>query len=453
MKSALRSLLIPLTLLPASSFGSPSAMPPLTLQDAVTEALRGSPKLEHAKAAFEEQKWKKTETLSGFLPTVQITGNRFFAKRFQYNDISLAPGAPLAHVPLIFPTTSAVLSASIPIFDGFQNVRRYSAASLSSDAAQNESDWNEFQISEEVRLQFAEALTAQKLEAVAEQNVETLTDHLDQVNKTRKGGMATQYDVLRVEVQLNEARSELLKSKDDVILSRQKLLLVIGKSAAEDLREVSGELEIPDAAAVQKLKFEARSERKDLIALGMRADAANRNELAASAYWVPKISLGAEYILYNNLTDGLSDWDQYRAAWNAGVFVTWNLFDGMTSISRSKQAIYQKIQVEKQLEGARLQAPNDFEFWKRRYLYSAALYDAKLSDVKKGEESVRLAKAAMNAGVRTNSEVLDAELDLFRARAGLVNSLRGSAEAKIKLELAVGKLIPTRLNSPTATRF
>lgn len=452
MKPALRPLLLPLSLLPLLSLGAASTPSSLSLTEALGEALRESPNLGRTKAASEEQRWKRTEALSGFLPTLQLTGNRFFTKRFQYNDISLAPGAPPAHVPGIFPTTSAMLSASIPVFDGFQNFRHYSAASLSSKAAESEYDWNEFQILEEVRLQFTEALTAKKLEAVAEQNVETLKDHLDQVNKTRKGGMATQYDVLRVEVQLNEAESELLKAKDDVILSRQKLLLVIGKSASEDNRVVTGDLDIPDAATIQALTFESRSERKDLAALALRADAANKIEGAASAYWVPKISLGAQYILYNNVTDGLADWDQYRAAWNAGIFMTWNLFDGMTSISRSKQAVYHKVQVEKQLESARLQAPNDFEFWKRRYLYSAALYSAKLSDVKKGEESVRLAKAAMKAGVGTNSEVLDAELDLFRARAGLVNSLRGSAEAKIKLELAIGKLIPTRLNSAIVQR-
>ncbi|MBC7384582.1 MAG: TolC family protein [Cryobacterium sp.] len=422
----------------------------LSLNDAVSEALGTSPVVGQAKAAMEEQSWKQTESLSGFLPTVQISGSHLFTKRYQYTDL-VFNGSPTS-IPGIIPTTSAALSASIPIFDGFANISRYRAAAQLGEAAHNDADWTNFRIEEETKLHYAEALTAVKLELVAQQNVETLTDHLDQVNKTRRGGMATQFDVLRVEVQLNEAQSELLRSKDDVVLTRQKLLLTLGREASEDNREIEGNLEVPDAQTIASLKLEDRMQRKDLAALALRSQAANLSESASAAYWIPKISLGAQYILYNNLSDGFSDWNRYREAWNTGVFMTWTLFDGMTSIARSKTSIAQRVQVEKQLESARLQAPNDFEFWKRRYLYSATLYQAKVSDVKKGEESIRLAKAAFKAGVRTNSEVLDSELDLFRARAGLVNALKNCAEAKIKLELAIGKPIATSQQPVTAQR-
>ena len=55
------------------------------------------------------------------------------------------------------------------------------------------------------------------------------------------------------------------------------------------------------------------------------------------------------------------------------------------------------------------------------------------------ENLVRLANAGFKAGVRTTTEVLDAELDLFRARAGIVTTQLNCAEAKTKLELATGE--------------
>jgi outer membrane protein TolC len=54
---------------------------------------------------------------------------------------------------------------------------------------------------------------------------------------------------------------------------------------------------------------------------------------------------------------------------------------------------------------------------------------------------VRLAKEEERAGTRTSTETLDAELDLFRAKAGVVNALVNAAEAKIRLELALGREI------------
>jgi outer membrane protein TolC len=107
-------------------------------------------------------------------------------------------------------------------------------------------------------------------------------------------------------------------------------------------------------------------------------------------------------------------------------------------LSRSKEVSYQAIQAEKQLDQMKLQVSYDFNFWKRRCLYSANLYAAKISDVAKAEESVRLSRDGFKAGARTSTEVLDAEFDLFRARAGVVNSQLNFGEALINLELALG---------------
>jgi len=411
----------------------------LTRDAAVQEALGTSPTIAKAAAASEEQDWKRAEAFGYFLPTIQATGSRYFVKQLEYNDIDF--GGSMAHVPLIIPATRASLLVNWNVFDGFANFSRYAGYRRMSAAAESDFDWAKFQLEQDTVLRFNEALAAAKLQSVAAQNVATLSDHLDQVTKTRKGGLATNFDVLRVEVQLNEAQSELLRAKDNVILARQRLAQTMGIDPTTEMRELSGDLDIPVAKAVDDLKLGDAADRKDLRATALRAEAADFQSSAASRFWLPRISVGAQYTLYNNLTDGMTDWDKYRAAWNAGVFLTWNLFD-YSLIARSKEAGYQKIQAEKSLDQARLSIPTDFEFWKRRYAYSAALYEARLSDVRKGEESVRLAKASMRAGVRTNSEVLDAELDLFRARAGLVNALKDCAEAKVKLELAVGHKLP-----------
>src|SRR6185437_11871574 len=85
-----------------------------------------------------------------------------------------------------------------------------------------------------------------------------------------------------------------------------------------------------------------------------------------------------------------------------------------------------------------LEAPEDFDMWKRRYLYNTALYQARQRSVQESEESVRLATLGVRAGTQTHSEALDAELDLFRARAGVVRAQIDAARALSNLELAVG---------------
>jgi outer membrane protein TolC len=70
-----------------------------------------------------------------------------------------------------------------------------------------------------------------------------------------------------------------------------------------------------------------------------------------------------------------------------------------------------------------------------------AIYKAKLTDVDEARESARLATVGFEAGTRTTTDVLDAELEEYRAAAGLVQAQVDSFEALINLELSVGKRI------------
>jgi len=242
---------------------------------------------------------------------------------------------------------------------------------------------------------------------------------------------------LRVEVQANEAQSELLQADDNVAMARQKLAISMGLE--NDDRELQGDLPIPDSSRLKTLKIEDNQQRTDVVALEQKTEAANKLESAAAAYWVPRINLAAQYIYYNNISDDIQDTKNYRDAYNFGVFLTWNIFDGMSSIAKSKQSVYERLQAEKSLKQVRDQLPYDFNFWKRRSVYTATLYTAKKSDLEKSQESVRLAKEGFRAGTKTNTEVLDAETDLFRARAGVVNSQMNFVESQINLEMALGR--------------
>lgn len=421
-------------LLTASAFSSSTQASPLTLDQALSEGLQNSPKLQKAKATADEISWKKTEALQGFLPSVNLSASHLLGKQYMFVDANLGAG-PFS-IAQVIPSNQWTLSASLPLFEGFSSTRKYQGADLLAQAATLEYEWSRFSLEKEISLKFYQALAAYKLKDVAEQNVKTLEEHMKQVETLKKGGVATNYDVLRVEVQLNEARSEILKTEDDVVLAKQRLLQCLGED--QDSREISGELPTPSNLNVQNLNLSSR-QRKDILALSQKVEATFKKEQAESVYWSPKLSLVGAWTSYNNRTDALEDQDQYRWSYNVGLYLTWNLFDGMGSIARSQQAVYQRLQSEKSLKQTELQSQYDFNFWKRRLDYSRSLYKAKLVDIEKAQESVRLAREGNKAGTRTSTEVLDAELDLFRARAGVVQSQINSIEAMINLELALGQ--------------
>jgi outer membrane protein TolC len=407
----------------------------LKLSDALDEGLKNSPKIQKSESVVRESEWKTTETYSGFLPTLTASASYLFDKKYVLTDVFLAGN--LLSIEQVIPTSSATLTAQWSLFDGFSSTNRYHGASSMEQASKDENDWNRFQLEREIAVLFYKALAAKELKAVAEQNVKALEDHLKDVRLFKKVGVSTNFDVLRVEVQMSEAQSELLNSIDNVEVTRARLSEALGRQ--EDASEVEGALPRPKKELIKVVEKVDLSTRKDLVALKERSEGFKYQEASAERYWVPKISAFGQYQYYNNRNDDYEAWDSYRDAYQVGLNMTWNIFDGMSSISKSKQSVEQRYQVEKNLYQAELKAKRDYDLWKRKFLYFCSVYESRLNDISKSEESVRLAREGQKVGSRTNTDVLDAEAELFRAKAGAVNAQMGALEAMANLELSTGQ--------------
>jgi outer membrane protein TolC len=424
-----------LTLLSTSA--APAWSEELTLQQAVGEAMHDSPRVQKSRSQLEENSWKRVEAYSGFLPTISLSGSYLTDKDYMLTDFQF-PGSPrVVSIPQILPTSLATLSLQWSLFDGLSSTRKLQAANAFEGAAEKELNWTQFQIELDIVLNYYRALAAQTLKEVAEQNVRTLEDHLKDVALFKSVGVGTNYDVLRVEVQVSEAKSELLNSTDNVEISRLRLNEILGEET--DLRALKGQLPVLEGTLAKNLPTPDLRDRSDVQALQDRVTGMERLSAAAGSYYMPRLSVFGNYQYYNNINDDPYDRNAFRNAHAVGLQLTWNLFDGLATPAKAKQSIEQKYQAEKSLQSARLKALQDFEFWRRKYIYFCSIYQSRQSDIGKSTESVRLAKAGRKAGTRTSTDLLDSELELFRARAGAINAQLGSIEALIQLELASGK--------------
>ena len=407
----------------------------LSLSEALKETRSESLQIQKAQSAFEEAKWRKLGSYSGYLPTLTGSVNYLTDKKYMFVDMNLG-GAPVS-VPQVLPTTIYTLKASLPIFDGFASTNRFQADSALEDSARADYEWAQFSAERQTTLQFYRALAAQTLKDVADQNMKALQDHLKDIQAFKRAGVSTNYDVLRVEVQVSEAQNEVLNSQDNVELAKFKLGEVMGKET--ETRELAGQLPALKENLVQGLNEKSLENRGDLLALQKRSEATHYSYQSANRYWVPRISLVGEFNHYNNRNDRFQDSDAFRDSYAAGVNLTWNIFDGLVSTSRSGQAEEQAVQTEKTLAMARIKAKQDFELWKRKYLYFCTVSKSRANDIERSKEAVRLAHEGRRAGGRTSTELLDAESDLFRSRAGLVTAQMGAIEALINLELVSGQ--------------
>lgn len=408
----------------------------LYLKTAIEESLKFSPVVQKSQAELNEAASKRLESYSGFLPMLSGDVNYLFAKKYSVIGIDIN-GEP-ATVPQIIPTSQFLLSASVPLFDGLSNINRFQASSQRYKAAQDDLSWTEFSTEMQTTLLFFKALEAKSLVDVAEQNVQTIDDHYKDVKALFKSGVVTRFDVLRVEVQEQEAQAELLKSQDEFEFAKIRLAKHMGKDFEN--RVPAGDFPMISLTILEKFSKD-QNERKDLASLEEQKRAYSYLLKSDRSYWIPKISLIGQMQFYNNVNDDFTDWDSYRNAYNAGVNLHWNIFDSVKSISKSRETRAQYQGIQSTVREASLKANEDVEIWKRKFSYFHTLVDVKTIQTEKAFEAVRLARESVRAGAKTTTDLLDAELDLFKSRADILHAQMGMIEALIHLELATGQKV------------
>jgi outer membrane protein TolC len=414
-----------------------NAVQALTLTQAQSEAAAGNPDLHRLQASAERYSWGKLAAVSTYLPHLSASYDNYFKSSYMRENILF--GGSVVSFPAAYPKESINLEAELTVFDGFSAWDRFKAARLNAEASTLDLERARFGLNAEVRGAFYEALAAQKLLEVAKQNVKTLEDHLNRAKLSERSGYGVRFDTLRIEATLEEARAEQESAENNVYIARDSLTALLG-GKSRDERPLEGELPVLKESDVPKDLSLDPASRADMQAQFKRNEAADREAAAARGEWYPSLSVFAneQYYKFGNFDAAVQANSNYENAWAIGMRLKWNLFDGGRTYAGARMAEASANEASARTAKEAAALPREFDTWKRKYFQSVSLYKARSRALRQFEESVRLAGVGLKAGTRTHTEMLDAELDLFRARGGVVRAQTDAIDALGKLELAVG---------------
>jgi outer membrane protein TolC len=407
----------------------------MTYQEAVQTAMDNSHDLRILKLQSQSAAQSETKALSGFMPTLEMEGRHLFNERFE--ELEVPFNGETFVMPAIQPYTSLGFTAKWNLFNGFRDSYELQAARSEKAAAENSLNRALEEKRVQVRSLYSRALAAQILVQVAEQNIESLQSHLGDVSARIRSGVATRYDSLRTEVQLEEARTDKVAAENTVTSARARLFEALGVN--DDGKPLAGELST-DFQKVNAKKIESRlQERNDRLALIAQRDRAESLSKASRSLWMPSVSLFGNYEWYNNINHSISEDDnRFKSAYGVGVMFAWNLFDGGKDLADHKKAVLTQQIAEENLAKFEQSSSVQAQDIQNKFNFDIINFNAKMSNVRKAEEAVRLAKGGMRAGTRTNTEILDAVVEMNRARAAAVRSQVEAIEDMGQLELALG---------------
>jgi outer membrane protein TolC len=278
------------------------------------------------------------------------------------------------------------------------------------------------------------ALAEQGLQ-LAEESLKAAQSDLDRARSLNRAGLATDADVLSVQVQAS-AMSELRSRRDaDLRIARAALNDALGLPL-DTLHVLTSPLEAPPAAAGRAdLEHDAVTQRPELAGVRLAADLGTAQErMARSQYW-PAISLHG--VLEADRQDFIG---KGGGNWMFAASLRWNVFDGGRARAQAAEARSQ-VQVAKatakQMDSAvRLEvrrAEADFDAARERVQTTAGT-------VAQAEESLRIIRNRYSNGLTTVTDLLRAESALTEAKTRRLYALYDSRIAAIQLAAAAGSL-------------
>jgi hydrophobic/amphiphilic exporter-1 (mainly G- bacteria), HAE1 family len=411
----------------------------LTLEDALTLADRNNLDIQKA---VEYQRWvhaKYVEERAGALPTLRLSLSG--AKQQDKSQQDFLSGADTAGFEAFFTAernaSDAEVSLSQALFTWGQVGAAIRGAKYGIDGAEDSLRYTRQTARRDVSAAVYDVLLAKQLATIAQDTVVQKEKHLDEARRKNAVGTATDYDVLAAEVALANARPEAIRAANLVSTSRERLRFLLAETRRDV--DVTGSLEAnveayPDYA---EATVAALANRADLAALIRRRQVAEELVKIRGADDRPRLDLQASYALQRYT---LAGYTSSGPVWNAGLYLSYPVFDGLATRGRVAQAKSDVASVaidETNLRDAITLAVRVAVDAVRE---AGAIVHALSGTVSQAERLLFMAEKGYELGVKTNLDVDDAQLNLRAARGSLARAQRDYLVAKVNLEWVKGTL-------------
>ncbi len=275
-------------------------------------------------------------------------------------------------------------------------------------------------------------------EAAVEDAQQTLRD----AQLLEQAGLGTRFDVLRAEVELANAEQRLTTALANQKTTRRQLVVTLSLGEQVELKtadaiETAGDWE-PSLEASIILGYQNRVELEQFLT--RREINQAQKQIALSAIR-PQLSVFATYDFLDQFDDDIDLKDGYTV----GARLQWAIFDGGRAVARARQS-------EKDIEIDEVNFANqrnDVRFQVEQAFFDLQANKNNIATAQKAvelaEESLRLARLRFQAGVGTQTDVIEAQSDLTTARGNELRAIIDYNQSLNQLQRAVNGIAGQRL--------
>lgn len=293
----------------------------------------------------------------------------------------------------------------------------------------------------EVAQAYYDSLLAQHLYEVNRDAVASAKAHMNDVQIKRDRGVASDFDVLRAQVDVSLFEAQMIQQRNRIHLAKTQLLRAMGVSQ-------DSEVTLSDTLAYRPMKpvldvavRHAYQNRPDLfqaeLDLQLQQEALR---ISQSEYW-PKVDawVRQEWARPDPHSSTKVEWGD---AWTAGVSATWPLFDGLRREGRVRQERSRLRKREIELADAEERTLLEVRQSILSLRDAEEFVQSQRLNLGRAKEALRLAEVEYRQGIAETVKVTEARAALTRAQGLYYEAVYGHTVARLYLQQAMGILGP-----------
>ena len=409
---------------------------PLTLSGCVRIALAENPIWQAAQEGVRIAKADVGIARSPYYPETSLSS--------AYNHWKTHAFMPEGFTGGIQPTTigptndwSFGVKASYTLFDSGIRAAKLRSALARQGIAEEEANRIRRNIAFEVHRKFYSVISTLEARKVAEENLRRTQEFLRVAKLKESVGTTTHADVVRAQVEVANAKLELVRTERAIRIARGSLNTVLGLPVEQKLT-LSAKMDNvvpPTESSLPDLLAQAIHSRPEVKAALHRIGAAESSIRVAKSAFGPRLKVHGSY--------GYRDTDFLPGDedWSVGIAIELPVFQGFSRTHALTKAKHTLSKEEAEIRQLVLQVREDV--WTAYQKLKEVQEAIKAADilVEEAQESLRLSKQHYEAGVSTMNELLDAQTALARAELVAVEYHWQYYIARATLEYATGAIL------------
>jgi outer membrane protein TolC len=420
----------------------------LSVDQSVTIGLENSKSLHASLMKRQAADAKSSETNSSRLPKVSFGGSYTRLSEVSPYVLSLSFLPPpyndyqFTLTPAIFNNYNLKLSLQQPLFTGFKISSGADMAEYNAFATDEDYNKDQAELIYNIKNAYWTLFKAQQMKTVLDENIGQMQSHLKDVQNMLAQGLATNNDVLKIQVQLSNVQLAQLDMANNVQLAMVNLNYLMNQPLDNEIELTSTPESETGAGAgddLNSLITTALDRRSEIKGMQYRVQASEAGVTFARSGWYPQVYLVGNYYYSRPNQRIMPVEDKFNDTWDASLSVSFDVWNWGQTIDQTQQAQAQLAQAQDGLsqvrDGVAMEVTSAYLSLKK----SKESISLAGQGVKQAEENDRITNEKFKAGIASNSDVLDAEVALLQSKTNYTNSLVDFELAQARLQKSLGE--------------